>query len=459
MNDEQFDNKLFNLSQADAASSPMVFNEAAWKKMELLLDVEKKKPRFIIWWWLLPLALLTGGIGVYFISSKIITNSDKISQINTNTNTTETATETQLKENNITGISKGNSSLSSVATLQNHFKKTTETNIESNDKTVSTHSQIIVKKSIQTNPNIELVISEKIPSKTKVAAEKIGLDKNESISSSNQLKQLASTVELQLKPDSNAIQTDKQTALKNNAENLITLISQPKTTIAKADSIVFKKAVISTDSVAKKADVALPTTKQSFLSKFELSAFIAGDATTAKFKKVEKLSGTYGFGLNYAITKKLSIASGFAITRKLYVGDSIDYQKQATLPATYKLQSVDANCLVYEVPLNIQYQFRQNKKNSWVAIGGVSAYFMKNESYDYNYLWNGQPRKSNWTIENKNNQLFSILNLAVGYRRQFSKQLSYQIAPFLKVPLTGIGEGKVKLYSAGLQLSINLKGK
>jgi hypothetical protein len=84
---------------------------------------------------------------------------------------------------------------------------------------------------------------------------------------------------------------------------------------------------------------------------------------------------------------------------------------------------------------------------------------MKSEQYDYNYTWYNQPRKTTYTIENKNNHLLSILNVAIGYRRQLGKQLSYQFAPFLKIPLTGIGEGKVNLYSAGLQLSVNLKGK
>jgi len=220
-----------------------------------------------------------------------------------------------------------------------------------------------------------------------------------------------------------------------------------------------QKIVDSAAKLVKEVKKDVPSKKPSFFSKFEVSAFSAADISAIDLSLKEPKSITFGIGLSYQITKKLSIATGFGVSRKLYAADSADYKNQPWVAASYKLKTVDANCLVYELPINLQYQFAQSKKASWLAVGGVSTYFMKSESYDYNYMYYNMPRKTNYTIEDKNNHLFSILNLAVGYRRQLSKQLSYQLTPFVKIPLTGIGEGQVKLYSAGLQLSLNLKGK
>jgi len=65
-NFEHIDHLLRNASEANHPA----FNEAAWEKMNTMLDKEfgKKKRRFAIWWWLLPVAIL-GGIGYYTISN------------------------------------------------------------------------------------------------------------------------------------------------------------------------------------------------------------------------------------------------------------------------------------------------------------------------------------------------------------------------------------------------------
>jgi len=58
-----------------------------------------------------------------------------------------------------------------------------------------------------------------------------------------------------------------------------------------------------------------------------------------------------------------------------------------------------------------------------------------------------------WTVTNQNTNLFSILNLSIGYEKQISKQLHIGIEPYYKIPLSGIGQGAIKLSSLGLQLN------
>jgi hypothetical protein len=449
MNAEQFDKHLFNLSQ-QAEDSTVPFNEEAWQRMEQLLDGDKKKRRFALWWWLLPLLLIGGGTAVYLhnnIADNATIVSDnlksKIEEVETNNQTTKT--ENKVAEQVV---------INDTNTLNPSIAKAND-----NSKVAIKETVPAVTKSTANNASFKTATDKKLVARANTT------DQRKSRNDNHQPTILDNTtaqnVQLSTQQDasnSNASIVDGATT--KNIDNPTTNADvKPAEIVNSTDKKEVKNSV---DTAAKLAVITQqdnPKKKTSFLSKFEISAFAAADITSSNLSLKDPKSLTFGIGLSYQITKKLSIATGFGVSRKLYSADSADYKNQPWVAAAYKLKTVDANCLVYELPINLQYQFAQSKKATWLAIGGVSTYFMKSESYDYNYLYYNMPRKSNYLIEDKNNHLLSILNLAVGYRRQLGKQLSYQLTPFLKIPLTGIGEGKVNLYSAGLQLSLNLKGK
>ncbi|MFX8585769.1 hypothetical protein ABTM35_19930, partial [Acinetobacter baumannii] len=72
-----------------------------------------------------------------------------------------------------------------------------------------------------------------------------------------------------------------------------------------------------------------------------------------------------------------------------------------------QLTSVNANCLVYEVPVSVRFIISQKSKTFFYATAGLSTYFMKQENYNYNYLRNG----SNYSYEKEfegNQHPFSI---------------------------------------------------
>ena len=85
---------------------------------------------------------------------------------------------------------------------------------------------------------------------------------------------------------------------------------------------------------------------------------------------------------------------------------------------------------------------------------------MKKESYDYEYSYNyGPTTNKDWEISNQNSHYFSIGNLSVGYERKINKKISFQVEPFIKLPLAGVGYGKVKLLSSGVFLSLKYNFK
>ncbi|MBC7650259.1 MAG: outer membrane beta-barrel protein [Deinococcales bacterium] len=454
MNAEQFDNELHHLSKKASNDSPEPFNEAAWQRMEQLLDADQKKRRFVIWWWLAPILLVGGALLFYFNIDTIIADKN---ESNINITNKLLNPQTQLSEQ------KKNNSKANISEADNKkHANTTPNSVNSTEIPGKKDDQKVVK--IVTNN------SNKIAAKNKLLA--LTLNKTTSnTSNTNTIKAIEPTIN----KEKNISQSQEIRSKQTITANTVAITNDTNTTIKSAEiqiSIVADKPKISNDSLTQIATftpkdtttkvkvVANTTTKKSVLSRLTFSAFVTSDLTTVKFKNIDKVSTSFGVGITYDISKKLSISTGFAIAKKLYKADSADY---ASIPLwsnpMYKLRNITANCLVYEVPVNLQYQFKQSGKNSWLAVVGLSTYYMKSESYDYNYSNYGQTIKTTYLVENKNNHLLAVLNLGVGYRRQFSNKFSYQLTPYLKMPLTGIGAGKVNLYSAGLQVSINLKGR
>jgi hypothetical protein len=56
-----------------------------------------------------------------------------------------------------------------------------------------------------------------------------------------------------------------------------------------------------------------------------------------------------------------------------------------------------------------------------------------------------------------NKHYFSVLSLAAGYEYHPGNRVSLSAGPFVNIPLKGIGFGKMKLSSAGLQLNLAIK--
>jgi hypothetical protein len=83
---------------------------------------------------------------------------------------------------------------------------------------------------------------------------------------------------------------------------------------------------------------------------------------------------------------------------------------------------------------------------------------MKRETYDYSFNnQNNQPAYSEYTIANKNQSFFSILDISGGYQYHLNNRISFIAQPIMELPLTGIGFGKISLNSAGLLFTAVIK--
>lgn len=188
--------------------------------------------------------------------------------------------------------------------------------------------------------------------------------------------------------------------------------------------------------------------------------FSAGpDLSMIGMNKTGQWKMQYGIGLSYALNKRWQVRTGFLASRKLYTADSSDYHPPKSFWNYYpNLQKIEANCLVFEIPLNVIYTFPSAKKHEWFVSAGVSSYLMKKENYEYYYKNpGGQPAYRSWDIENENNHFFSILQLSGGYQYRFSERFSLMAEPYFKLPMSGVGFGKVKLNNTGVLFTVGYR--
>jgi hypothetical protein len=227
---------------------------------------------------------------------------------------------------------------------------------------------------------------------------------------------------------------------------------QPATTITE-DKAAISEPIAGTDMPAKKEK-----SPKSFGSRFSLTASAGPDYSSVHFKYKGEVRLAYGIGVGYAINDRLTIRTGIYAGRKVYTADSKTY-KTGYIPAGYKLEDINADCYVIEVPVNLVYNFATSKNHGWFASAGLSSYFMKKEEYLYNVTYMGGQRKT-WLYEhrNENTHPFSVVNLSAGYQLNFNKRFSLLAEPYVKMPIgKGVGSGKVMLNNAGILFTAGWK--
>jgi hypothetical protein len=421
---EEFDKKI----KEAADNHHPAYDENAWDKMEGLLNkhMPEKKERRRGAVWLLLLLITAGGAG-YFLITKTNTHNpgpavNNVSSKNTATETInqESPVNTKTPRNEENGIKNPDiNSLSSSSKQKDQHQPSAVIMTGNSDK-----KKNLVQKADQLNK----------PAPTSTADQTLAISPNPSINTSNDKISVAPPPVSKDESESKPAEKEKQ------AKDLAT----------KKDSKPLEQQPENTPAGKAK-------TKKGNGLFISLSA--GPDVGAVELNSVGRLKLAAGVGIGYKISDRVSVQTGFYVSRKIYTAKAYDYHAPSWWSSYYPtLESVDADCKVYEIPLLVNYNFTKNKKSNWFGTLGLSSYLMKKEEYDYNYKTStGQPASRSWAYNNENKHYFSVLTLAGGYERNLSNQLSLSFSPYVKVPLKGIGFGKVKLNSAGVMVSANFK--
>lgn len=227
-------------------------------------------------------------------------------------------------------------------------------------------------------------------------------------------------------------------------------VSSPKTSdslLTKNDSskvlVVVQAPVDSTSEQKAVSEEKDSTTRAQWFVKLPVSP----DFTSIDYEMPGKPGINIGLMVEFIPKKRLGISAGAIWSRKLY--------SKENPPTTYgsasrKVRLLDGDCRVLDIPINLTYYWPVgSSRTSFFATAGFSSYIMLEERYEFTVIGNTRDYIYREDINHKNNEWFSIMNLSIGIQRQIGERFWLQAEPFLKAPLSGIGEGKVDLVSSG----------
>jgi hypothetical protein len=205
-----------------------------------------------------------------------------------------------------------------------------------------------------------------------------------------------------------------------------------------------KKEVAITEKTSDQPEMESKEEKEegSSFNRLAVKLVVAPDYSTVKSVTPNGLGINYGGLIEYRITKHWSVATGGIWSKKIYSAKDVEYNG-------YNADRVDGDCRMWDIPVNVYYNFTSNKPFSFYASAGFSSYLMNEENYVYYVETAYGSYEHPKQVKGENNEWFKTLNLSVGMQFRMSQQFSLQFEPTLKAPLAGVGEGEVSLVSLG----------
>lgn len=409
------------------------FEEAAWSKMEVLLDKEKERKRPIWLRWLLPILILGGSVGGYLLFTEHGKNTspqNRVAEKNgpdaENKNTRFLAGEEKTFRERVAGAPVTTIADATDSTNPTRYSPARQNSLASSREVAPdpAHDKEVLRNDAKGTGKTE--------GRTRVGitAPAIEEDKN---------NQPVTTTDLP-----KFIGEDKKRANGTPAGE------DPVKTNGEAGPGHDNK------NVTVPANKALPQQKQdkSNASRFYLITAGGVEGSGVKLFSADKITPRAGLTIGYQLGKKLSVQTGFFAGSKKYTAGPGDYYPKAgTYWSMVDIIKVDANCLVFEVPLNVRYDFNPGKSLNIFATTGVSSYIMKKEGYQYTYNSSGYPHYGKADYRG-NQHLFSVLKLSAGIEKNVFNTLSLHAAPAISIPFGGVGEGRVKLYSSEVMVGL-----
>ena len=158
----------------------------------------------------------------------------------------------------------------------------------------------------------------------------------------------------------------------------------------------------------------------------------------------------------YSVSRHFSVSTGAIYSKKLYDSKNPD-KSYSSGGWTAKAKSLNGDCRVLDIPINVTYYFFPESKTNLFVTLGSSSYIMLKEKYVYTVWANQRDYQYEENFSHKNNEWFSMLNISIGVQRRIGEHFFVQAEPFLKAPMSGVGEGKVNLVSTGVFFSLKYK--
>lgn len=247
--------------------------------------------------------------------------------------------------------------------------------------------------------------------------------------------------------------TQQETMLAEDKKSSTDKPATPKNTIATTDK---DGQSIKNDSSKAPQLTASSKEKLQFRKspKFYLGIQAGPDFSMVKSANTSKAGYSVGLIAGYNLSKRFAIETGFLWDQKRYNAEGRDFKTDKLNWPHVTILNLSGYCNMFEIPVNVRYNFISAEKTTFFANAGISSYLMKKENYDYHYQSYGVYGYGNKEYKNTTNNLLSVAHLSVGIQKKLGLIGDLRIEPYVKLPLNGVGIGSMPLRSTGIYLGI-----
>ena len=438
--------ELDKLFQQGSEQYDFEYNAQAWVQMEALLD-KKKRRRFIWWWFGAGLALLII-IGLGFIKKDTISTATMSDISNPKVEFVDSlSAKEKIKDRERKETVKGKSKLKEDSTTRSSVRSL-EDSVQSNIDGQRTFLKSVFSKERAVMQNKKFKNRKEAPPIAAMHSQKM-----------RQKDEYHAEVILEQIP---LIQYNKP---ERNVEILDTSISYIDAIVSKIPTLKLlpsaysrKQLSIVNDQIADDERIGKekkPSTKKS-ANVLILGLIGGGELASAGADNFSKINWKIGGQVEYRYAHKYSFGVGANYMRKTYEAGEGEY----TPPKGFWVNSIapessEGKCNILEIPVLLGYFPKGYLNRGFYSNIGFSSYLILTERYNYFYESSDPSLIRAWGTENENRHWFGIGHIAIGYNYVTKRKYSFQIEPYLQLPLTGVGHGQVKLWSAGVSFKAN----
>ena len=260
----------------------------------------------------------------------------------------------------------------------------------------------------------------------------------------------------------------KASAITDTAQETTAGTTSPDGSITISDSTItpLQDSVARVNTETKTDSTAQQTPEEKkvpYRAKWFIKMPVSPDFSAIDYGKTDKTGINIGLMAEFMPTKHWSVSAGAIWSKKIYTWDNPDktygggggYGDSGYGPT--KASFLSGDCRVVDIPLNITYYLRPEARTNFLISAGLSSYIMLLEMYTYTVEANQQEYTYDERYVCKNKNWFSMLNLSIGIQHRLSNRFQIQAEPFLKAPVSGIGQGKVNLNTMGAFFTLKLQ--
>jgi hypothetical protein len=195
--------------------------------------------------------------------------------------------------------------------------------------------------------------------------------------------------------------------------------------------------------------------RKGFRPQYAISVVAAPDLNGVGSFQQSKVGTNVGLTFAVGLSKKLTISTGALYSVKPYTTNFNNYNIGSTYKWPVNPSNVIADCRMLDIPLNVAYEVYHKQQNK-IAIGtGLSSYVMLHERYKFIYDYAATAGPLSYTVPNPGKYFFGVINLNATYERQINSKIGISIQPYLKLPLSNVGYGQVKLQTTGVAVGFS----